>query len=345
MLVAVVVGLTCLFGLLPASGALADNSTPLATIGAPVLTVSGDTVQWSSIALESNYRVAISNDVRGAADRLTTYLWAPRTPGEIQSYTPTVPPGETVYVGISADGGITWSQQEATVTGPAPPEQEPESTPSVPAPALSVSGGTVHWSTGGAGGDYRVAISNDVRGAADRLTTYLWVQRAPGEIQSYTPTVPPGETVYVGVSADGGISWSQQEAAVTGRTPGPPAPEPEPEPKPEPEPTPEPEPEPTPEPEPILSLSAPVLNVRGDTLSWPAVPGAKSYELATILNPTTTRNTTYTVVTGTSITPPALPGQTVSYGLAANSAIAQGPWAHEVSISYPSGSGSRTPCR
>lgn len=229
MLVSAIIGLACLFSLLAARGALADSATPLATIGAPVLTVSGDTVRWSPIALES---------------------------------------------------------------------------------------------------DYRVAVSNDVRGTADRSTTYFWVQRTPSETQSYTPTVSSGETVYVGVSADGGVTWSEQEAAVTGRTPGP---EPEPEPKQEPEP----EPKQEPEPEPIPSLPAPVLSVKGDTISWAAVPGAKSYELATILNPTTTRNTTYKVVTGTTVTPPAVPGQTVSYGLAANSATTQGAWAHEVSVSYP----------
>jgi hypothetical protein len=344
MLVSAIIGLACLFSLLAPRGALADSATPLATIGAPVLTVSGDTVRWSPIALESDYRVAVSNDLRGTADRVTTYLWAQRTPSETQSYTPTVSPGETVYVGVSADGGVTWSEQEATVTGPALPEEEPESTSSSPAPALSVSGGAVHWNPVGGESSYRVAVSNDVRGAADRSTTYFWVQRTPSETQSYTPSVPPGETVYVGVSADGGVTWSEQEAAVTGRTPGP-EPEPEPKQEPEPEPKREPEPEPKrePEPEPILSLSAPVLSVKGDTISWAAVPGAKSYELATILNPTTTRNTTYKVVTGTTVTPPAVPGQTVSYGLAANSATTQGAWAHEVSVSYPSGSGSEPP--
>jgi hypothetical protein len=89
---------------------------------------------------------------------------------------------------------------------------------------------------------------------------------------------------------------------------------------------------------------APVLSVHGDTISWAAVPGAKRYKLATIMDPSTSRNTSYTVVAGTSVTPPAVPGQTVNYGLAAEAAV-PGPWATEVTIAYPpetSGEGERT---
>jgi hypothetical protein len=175
-------------------------------------------------------------------------------------------------------------------------------------PAPSVHGDTVQWSPIAQESTYRVAVSNYARGVAGRVTHYLWVERAPGEVQSYTPSLSPGETVYVGVSADGGVTWSEQEATVT-------------------RPTQEPEPEPV--------VNPPTLSVHGNTLSWTAIPGAISYELATILNATTTRETTYQVVTGTSITPPALLGKTVSYGLAANTQATQGPWALEVSISYP----------
>jgi hypothetical protein len=73
-------------------------------------------------------------------------------------------------------------------------------------------------------------------------------------------------------------------------------------------------------------------------VSWTAIPGVTSYTLARIVNPTSTRNTTYTTVTGTSVTPPVMPGQTVSYGLAAHTPVA-GPWAHEVTIAYPPAGG------
>src|SRR6185437_4855023 len=279
-------------------GTAASLSTGLPALSVPVLSVHGETVEWSALLLESSYKVAISNDARGTADRTTRYLSIARTPGEVQSYTPTLNPGETAYIGVSADGGLTWSE-EATVT--APPEP---TAPSVP--VLSVHGETVEWSALLLESSYKVAISNDARGTADRTTRYLSIARTPGEVQSYTPTLNPGETAYIGVSADGGLTWSE-EATVT-------AP---------------PEPEPTTPP-------APVLSVNGYTLSWAAVPGARSYELATILNPTTTRETTYQVVTGTSITVPPVPGKLVNYGLAVNFSTGQGPWAPEVSISYPS---------
>jgi polysaccharide biosynthesis protein PslG len=81
------------------------------------------------------------------------------------------------------------------------------------------------------------------------------------------------------------------------------------------------------------SVPKPVLKVSGTTLTWGALSGVNSYVLATILNPQTTRNTTYQVVTGTSFTPPAGPGQTVKYGLRAN--VSGAPWAPEVTITWP----------
>jgi hypothetical protein len=175
-------------------------------------------------------------------------------------------------------------------------------------PVLSVAGEIVQWSALGAESSYEVAISNEPRGGANRTTSYLTIPRAPGETQSYTPTLAPGETVYIGVSADNGLTWSEHEATVI-------APKSE---------------------KTESTLGPPVLSVHGDTISWSTVPGAVDYELAIILNPTTTRNTTYEVVSGTGVTPPILPGQTVAYNLAANTTTEQGPWAHEVSISYPS---------
>jgi hypothetical protein len=276
------------------------------TTAAPVLTVvAGGTVEWAPIGAESSYRVAISNDARGAADRVTSYLWVERVPGEVQSYTPALAPGETAYVGVSANGGVTWSTQEVAVTAP-----KAEPPPSPAAPVLSVSNGTVHWRPVGSEGVYSVAISNDVRGAADRVTDYMQVTRTTSAVQSYTPKLAVGETVYMGVSADGGVSWSEQEVAVTA-------------------PTPEPEPEPVP-----TTPPAPVLSVSGDTISWKAIPGVTSYTLATTRNPTTAPETTYRVLTGTSVTPPAVPGATVNYGLDARTPV-ESPWAKEVTISYP----------
>lgn len=80
------------------------------------------------------------------------------------------------------------------------------------------------------------------------------------------------------------------------------------------------------------TAQAPVLKVTGQTISWNALSGVSSYVLATTTG--TDRTTTkYTKVTGTSITPPTVPGQTIYYGLRAD--VTDAPWAQEVAITYP----------
>lgn len=79
-------------------------------------------------------------------------------------------------------------------------------------------------------------------------------------------------------------------------------------------------------------------------LSWSAYPGATAYNIATVHNPTTTRNTTYTwpPVTGTSFTPPPLTNETVHYGIlpmAKDStgtyvAVSGATWAPEISVTW-----------
>jgi hypothetical protein len=92
-------------------------SQPSESILAPSPTVSGSTVHWSSTGLEGSYEIAISRDARGTDDRETEYLSVASTPAPEQSYTVDVPAGETLYVGISADDGVTWSAAEAAVRG------------------------------------------------------------------------------------------------------------------------------------------------------------------------------------------------------------------------------------
>ena len=202
------------------------------------------------------------------------------------------------------------------------------------APVLTVSGETVSWAPVGTETYYEVAISNAPRGAAGRTTKYLSVPRTGEGTQSYSLTLQPEQTVYVGVSADNSPAWSVEEATVTTNipvTPEPPATEP---PAKEPPVTEPPTTEPPSSEPPVTEKSAPVLSVVGETLEWTAIPGSSRYTLATILNPTTTRETTYKIVTGTSYTPPAQPGRTVTYGLSA-SAPGEAPWAREVAITYP----------
>jgi hypothetical protein len=81
------------------------------------------------------------------------------------------------------------------------------------------------------------------------------------------------------------------------------------------------------------STQVPVLRVTGQTISWDAIPGVANYVLATTVGTDRTK-TQYSKVTGTMLTPPAVPGQTVYYGLRAD--VTDAPWAaKEVAISYP----------
>jgi hypothetical protein len=82
-----------------------------------------------------------------------------------------------------------------------------------------------------------------------------------------------------------------------------------------------------------VAPAAPVLSVSSGTLHWAVLSGMSTYQLATILNPTTTRNTSYQMVTGTSFTPPVLAGQSVNYGLEAD--VSGAPWSAEVTITTP----------
>ena len=76
--------------------------------------------------------------------------------------------------------------------------------------------------------------------------------------------------------------------------------------------------------------SAPVLTVSGKTIRWARVATVDRYVLATSV---TGKPTVYKVIYGLSITPPAVPGKTVGYGLRTD--VAGSVWAREVSIAYP----------
>jgi hypothetical protein len=269
----VLVALACSTGLL--AGAASASAELVPALGTPSPVTTGASVQWRPISFESSYKVAISNDPRSSTQRATRYLTIERAPGEVQSYTPPLAPGETVYVGVSADGGSTWSEQEVAVTAPSSePKQNPVDDVSSSPPVLAVLLHAVVWNTTPGAASYKVAVSNSARGAAGRVTRYLSIAPIAGEVQFYTPALQAGETVYIGVSADDGSTWSEHEVSITApgsvaeqapqpesapetgpkTAPTPPhesAPKPTPEPTPEPEPEPEPEePEPTPPPAP-----------------------------------------------------------------------------------------------
>ncbi|HXP29318.1 MAG TPA: hypothetical protein VN804_06150, partial [Solirubrobacteraceae bacterium] len=367
-----VVTMACSTGLL--AGASSAGAELVTALGAPSPVTTGASVQWHPITFENSYKVAISNAPRGSASRATRYLTIERAPGEVESYAPPLAPGETVYVGVSADGGLTWSEQEASVTAPtSEPKQSPVDASGAP-PALAVLLNAVVWNTIPGAASYEVALSNSARGTTGRVTRYLSIASIAGEVQFYAPALEPGETTYVGVSADGGLTWSEHEVAITApgsvaeqppqpesapetgpkTTPTPPT-ESEPEPTPTPEPQPESEPEtepettpapapesaqkststPAPEPAPKSSIPVPILSVKGQTLTWTKVSDAASYELMTITGSAPNRERTYQTLTGTRYTPPVVQGQTVGYRVAANVDGTRGAWAPRVSITYP----------
>lgn len=102
------------------------DSTPSGSLLAPAPSATGETVQWSATGLAGSYKLAFSNAPRGSEARHTQYLSIPATSGATQSYTLELAPGETVYVGVSADGGATWSAVEAAVSGPPAASEEQE---------------------------------------------------------------------------------------------------------------------------------------------------------------------------------------------------------------------------
>jgi hypothetical protein len=78
-------------------------------------------------------------------------------------------------------------------------------------------------------------------------------------------------------------------------------------------------------------LAAPTASTSGTTVSWTPIAGVSSYVFVRKVPDQTPQ---YSIVYGTSVTPPAVPGETVSYGVRTN--VSGSAWANEVSITYPS---------
>ncbi len=78
------------------------------------------------------------------------------------------------------------------------------------------------------------------------------------------------------------------------------------------------------------TLTAPTIAVSGQTLKWTAISGVSSY---VFVRKVTGQADAYSTVTGTSVTPSAVPGQTVRYSVRTN--VSGSAWASEVSIAYP----------
>ncbi len=80
----------------------------------------------------------------------------------------------------------------------------------------------------------------------------------------------------------------------------------------------------------VNPATAPQLTVSGQTLRWTAVSGAASYVLARKVPGQADQ---YLLISGTSATPAAVPGRTVSFAVRTN--VAGSVWSRTVSIAYP----------
>jgi len=78
------------------------------------------------------------------------------------------------------------------------------------------------------------------------------------------------------------------------------------------------------------TLTAPTMSVSGNTVSWTPISGVSSY---VFVRKVPNQTPQYSIVNGTSVTPPIVPGTTVSYGVRTN--VSGSSWANEVSITYP----------
>lgn len=176
------------------------------------------------------------------------------------------------------------------------------------APKLTISGEKLSWT--------------QVAG----LNNYVFVRKVPGQPDQYstvtgtsiTPPPVPGATVRYSVrTAVNGSSWAGEQAISypepTETTPTETLPS---------EPS-----EPSP---PIDTQAAPKLTASGLALSWNAVGEVSAYVLA-IKVPGKVEQ--FTEVSGTSVTPTAVPGVAVSYSV--RTAVDGSAWSPEVVIAYP----------
>ena len=187
---------------------------------------------------------------------------------------------------------------------------------------------------------------------------YLLMRLAPHQAAQYsivhgtsiTPPPAPGEVVRYSVrTVASGSAWSTwRSISYPGATGGPePTGGPTPAPKqtppgetgeaPAPEtPTGEVKPPKTPKVEPPAKeeapdpQAAPQLTLSGQSLTWNVVAGVNIYVLVTRVSGKADQ---YSVITGTSFTPPAVAGATVHYSV--RTAVEGSAWSAEVSISYP----------
>ena len=143
------------------------------------------------------------------------------------------------------------------------------------------------------------------------IDTYVLMRLVPGQAAQYSvvsgisimPPPVPGVTVGYSVRTTAqGSAWSTEQSITYASAPKPTDPQ-----------------------------AAPVLSVSGQTLTWNALAKVSTYIL---MSEVPGRAIQYSEVSGTSITPPPVPGATVRYSI--RTAVEGSAWAPAVAISYPS---------
>jgi len=140
------------------------------------------------------------------------------------------------------------------------------------------------------------------------VSSYVFVRKVPNQTAQYsivsgtsvTPPAVPGETVSYGVRTNvTGSAWAAEVSIAY--------------------------------PDIVVDpKTAPTMSVSGTTVNWTAIPGVSSY---VFVRKVPNQTAQYSIVSGTSVTPPVVSGQTVSYGVRTN--VTGSYWAKEVSITYP----------
>jgi hypothetical protein len=171
------------------------------------------------------------------------------------------------------------------------------------APRLKVNGGRLKWTRVGHVRSY--VLMRDVAGQESQ---YSLVNGT-----SMTPPPAPGATVTYAVRT--AVDWSSWSSRRRITYPSAPTTSPAP---------------PASPPETIDTQSAPTITVSGRTLRWTAIAGVGTYVLASRV---TGQAEKFTSVSGTSVSPQAVPGATVHYSV--RTAVDGSAWSSEVAISYP----------
>jgi len=196
------------------------------------------------------------------------------------------------------------------------------------APTLTVSGQKLSWNR------------------VDNINNYVLLIRVPNEAVQYsvvtgtsmTPPPVPGETVSYSVrTSTEGSSWSAEKSityAAAKEIEKLKAPE---EIKITEKPTEKKAPEEVKAPEKVNTQAAPELVVSGEKLVWNSIAGVTTYVLVTKVPGKTEQ---FTEVSGTSITPAAVPGVTVHYSV--RTAVEGSVLSPEVAITYPAATPPKT---